>query len=151
MRERGGGLEEVDLIMGKPMKRDWEVFKRDVAKRASEPMVTLQKLGNISLNIVAFEALGEPDSVELLYDREECLMGIRAAVENCPHAYPVRKQSSGSGFVVSGRAFTQHYNIMTDVGRRFRAILDDGILAVDLKDSDAMSDAIAECRRARKR
>jgi hypothetical protein len=113
---------------------NFEVFTRRATPAAKGPTVTVQRQGNISLNYAAFEAMGEPDMVELLYDREDDVMGLRTAQDNSPHAYRLRKQSSGSGFVISGRAFTQHYDIKTDAARRFRAELnDDGILTVDLK------------------
>src|SRR3954466_7596810 len=110
---------------------NFEVFKGQRVVR-NAPAVTLQRTGLVSLNRAAFEALGEPEAVELLFDRDHWVIGMRPTCLDCAYAHPVRKQSTGSGFVISGRGFTQHYGIPIERATRYPAELKDGILTVDL-------------------
>ncbi len=114
---------------------NWEVFQRRAAPVVSQPFVTLQKRGTMSLNAAAFEALGEPEAVELLFDRGERLLGFRPVDPSAPHAYRPRKQGRTANYVVSGMALTQYYGVETDTARRYAAEMRDGVLVVDLKQS----------------
>jgi hypothetical protein len=112
----------------------FETFQKNRMPSKGQPAVTLQKRGALSLNNAAFEAIGSPSFVELLYDREEQLIGIRRSDEETPHAYAVR----GTGInqatrVVSGKAFLNYYDIPRDVARRWIAEERDGMLVIDLK------------------
>ena len=111
----------------------WETFRRRAAPVTTQPMVTIQKRGTISLNRPALEALGEPAAVELLYDRDERLMGLRPVDPVASHAYRPRKQGRTSNIIVSGQAFTQYFNVETSAARRYPAAMLDGVLVVDLK------------------
>lgn len=111
---------------------NFEVFKRQSVPITKEPMVTIQKRGNISLNQAALVALGEPESVELLFDKEERLIGFRSVDSATPHAYHVRRQSNSRSVLIAGRAFTQYFDIDTDVARRYSATVQGDILVVDL-------------------
>jgi hypothetical protein len=111
---------------------EFDVFRRQVPPVALEPTVTVQRDGLLTLNHAAYMELGAPEAVVLLYARRERLMGLRAAAAGTPDAYRVRKPSVGPGFLVSGRAFTRHYEIPTDIARRYHAAMIDGVLTVDL-------------------
>ncbi len=111
----------------------FEVFNRRTAPSTTQPLVTIQKRGTMSLNRSAFEALGEPDAVELLYDREERLLGFRPVDPAVPHAYRPRKQGNAANYILAGQAFTQYYGVETGTARRYRAKLLDDVLVVDLK------------------
>lgn len=112
---------------------NWETFRRRAAPVSTVPMVTIQKRGTLSFNRPAFEALGEPSAVELLYDREERVVGLRPIDPAAPHAYQPRQQGKTANWLVSGRAFTQYFGIETDTARRYPAVLQDDVLTVDLK------------------
>lgn len=114
---------------------NWESFTRRSAPIVVQPFVSVQRKGIISLNRAAFEALGAPEAVELLFDRSECLMGMRPTEPKTASAYPVRKQTSN--WVVAGIAFANFYGIDTSVARRYPAQLKDGVLTVDLKQQGA--------------
>jgi hypothetical protein len=99
-------------------------------------MITIQKGGNISMNLAAFEMLGgsadvEEMLVELLYNRENRVIGIRRS-SGSPHEYPLRKQSNSLNFIVAGRAFTKHYGINTDQARRYIGKLSNDVMMLDL-------------------
>src|ERR687891_800357 len=68
----------------------FETFKRNRMPSTQEPAVTIQKRGALSFNTAAYEALGSPKHVVLLYDRENKLVAIRKASTATPHAYVVR-------------------------------------------------------------
>ncbi|MGQ4818130.1 hypothetical protein ACQ1ZK_13345, partial [Enterococcus faecium] len=109
---------------------------------AKTPSVTIQKRGLISLNRAAFALMGEPEAVELLYDRDEKIVGLRPVGEVSAHSYPLRPQSNkqDSGpLMVGGTAFTQYYGIDTTVSRRWVPTLVDGVLCVDLKVEGAVA------------
>lgn len=112
----------------------FETFERNRMPSKGQPAVTIQKRGAISLNTAAYEAIGKPSFVVLLYDREERLIGIRESDANTPHAYGVRGTGKNQATrVVSGKAFLSYYDIPRDVARRWFAEERDGTLVIDLK------------------
>jgi hypothetical protein len=112
---------------------EFETFKRGGMPSRGEPAVTIQKRGALSLNAAAYETIGSPGYVELLYDREERRIGIRAS-DLSPHAYVVRGVGENEAtHVVSGKAFLNYYEIPRGVARRWIAEEQDGILVIDLK------------------
>lgn len=113
---------------------NFESFSRRMLPLKVEPFVTIQKRGTISLNRSAFAALGAPDAVELLYDRQRGIVGLRAIDPRAENAYQVRRTSSSASgpWVISAMAFTKFYDIDTSCSRRWVAFLDDGVLCADL-------------------
>jgi hypothetical protein len=117
---------------------NFEVFNKRSLRSGGGPKVTSQRGGIYALNQDAYEALGRPESVELLYDRDEQVMGFRAVPEGVSHAYAVRPQKNASSVLVSGRAFNQYYGITIDASRRHPATMIEDVLAVDLKSGEAV-------------
>jgi hypothetical protein len=111
----------------------FEVFTGRAHPAGEEKAITIHRRGLVSVNRAAHVALGEPEAVELLYDRGERVMGLRGVSPEVQHAYPVRRQRATSSLLVSGRAFTRCYGIPTDAARRYRARMLGNVLAVDLK------------------
>jgi hypothetical protein len=115
----------------------FETFTRRMIPLVSQPYVTLQKRGTISMNKAAHHLLGAPEAVELLYDRDASIIGFRAVDPKMEHAYAIRamgsrKEESGT-YMVSGIAFFKYYKIDTAEARRYAVTLnDDGILVLDL-------------------
>ena len=101
--------------------------------------MTLLKTGVISMNVVAYEALGRPAFLEFLYDRAEEIVGLRPLNVESQFSYPVRelKSASGGTFSASAKAFMLFYGIPMTSSIRRRAFLSGDILCVDLKDSGA--------------
>jgi hypothetical protein len=95
-------------------------FPRE-APRANRdaPMFTLQTRGLVSLNHAAFQALGEPMAVALLYDADEGIVGMRKVPKTHQNAYAVRKQARSQSYLVGAQAFTAYYKISTQRARRF--------------------------------
>ncbi len=116
----------------------FEVFKKRMVPLTKVPYVTLQKRGTISFNQAAHAALGSPDAIELLYDPEERVIGVRAVDPSVEHAYPTRGVGGDQGkatrtFLVSGAAFVKFYGIPNDISTRYPAHMEDDILFIDLK------------------
>ncbi|MHB8466743.1 MAG: hypothetical protein ACYDH6_19230 [Acidimicrobiales bacterium] len=116
----------------------FEVFtRRRYRPDEQEPWVTIQKAGGISFNNAAFEALGEPKAIELLFNRKQRILGVRSVDSSVPHAYKVQAPGGGKrdkGFIISGRSFMAFYGIEQDEARRRKATVDSGTLYVDLNE-----------------
>jgi hypothetical protein len=110
----------------------FEVFNEKVMATAGQAYVSIQKGGVIRMNRAAYALIGEPEQVELLFDAERQLVGLRPAKAGVPHAYVVRKHARGSSFLVSGARFASHYGIPIDAGRRWLASLDGDILCFNV-------------------
>ena len=110
----------------------FEVFDKRMAPLAKAPSVTIQKRGIFSINRVAHKLIEEPETVELLFDKENKVIALRPSKE--PHAYSIRPQPSrDTGQVIlSATAFTQYYDIDTSVSRRYKPYEQDGMLCIDL-------------------
>jgi hypothetical protein len=115
----------------------FEVFDKRLTPLTKAPVVTIQKRGVMSLNRAAHALIGEAATVELLYDRDEQLVGIRPVSDDVPHAYPVRPQATTKQtgpLLIAGTAFVQYYDIDTSISRRWTPTVRDGVLCVDLKE-----------------
>jgi hypothetical protein len=111
----------------------FEVFKRRAVPRtANEAFVTIQRKGVIAFSRGAYESLGGPAAIELLYDAERQVAGFRSIELGAEHAYPVRVNGKKTSHMVSGILFTRHYGIPTEVARRWPAYLDGAVLCIDL-------------------
>ncbi len=112
----------------------FETFTKRMSPRSTEPYITIQKRGTMSINRASYELLGEPEAVELLFDRSDEVMGLRKVDRSSAHAYPLRGSGSRqSSFMLSGMAFTKYYGIDTSVARRYVAVLEAGVLQANLK------------------
>ena len=114
------------------MVRNFEVFRGRHMVRTVQPMITIQKGGSIVLNEAAYTALGQPHSVELLYDREQAAIGVRAASPSVLHSYSVQRQKGSNSYHVTGRSFTSYYEIDVSEPHRYQAQLEEDVLVADL-------------------
>ena len=98
------------------------------------PRVGIQRSGKISLNRVAFEHLGEPSFVVLMFDRERQAIGLRAAKEDVPYAYSVNRQDPYDSYRISARAFLNHYGITyRDESLTFYPKMEGEILVINIE------------------
>lgn len=113
----------------------FETFTKRMVPLKKAPYITIQKRGTMSFNAAANGALGNPDAVELLYDPDNKIMGVRAVDPAVEHAYPLRSPSkTDRSFILSGTAFTKYYEIDTTVSTRRQAYMEGDILCIDLKE-----------------
>jgi hypothetical protein len=115
---------------------EFEVYRRNRVPVASAPAVTVTQRAQLSINDTAFEALGSPKAVELMYSRADRIVGMRPVDPSEPHAYVPRTRASknrGHGpYVVSGAAFFSYYGIEVEQTTRYQATVKDGMLTFDL-------------------
>ena len=121
------------------MARIWDEFRAvpDI-RRPDQMRVSINERGIISLNRRAWEALKEPEDVVLVYDRLNCVIGLKPAHPRLDNAVPVRNfNAKGGRFVL--RAISMCVHIGITIGRTliFRSpVIDDtGVLELDLRDT----------------
>jgi hypothetical protein len=113
----------------------FETFTRQ-RRHGRQPFVTIQKKGVISLNRAAFEALNNPEFVELLYDPGARLVALRKVDSSVEHSYQVRAPvENHATWLISGAAFVGYYEIDTSVSVRRAARTDGDLLIIDLNDA----------------
>src|SRR5215210_3643772 len=112
----------------------FEVFNKRAASVSKHPYVTLQRKGPFSFNQAAFELMGSPEAVELLYDADTERVAFRPVAPDRPQAFPVRAQGKNSvTHIVAGQSFARHYELDTSVARRYAPVTEDGMLVLDLR------------------
>lgn len=106
----------------------FEVFHRtDSARRNRGLSITITRRGVLALSPDALRALGEPQWVHLLYDRDARTIGISAAESDGDDSFTVR----GTGQVAAA-AFCRYYDIpIGETGVRWPAEKHNDILYVD--------------------
>ncbi len=119
---------------------EFERYRRTNPPAPKGPFVTVHKRGNISFNRSAFELLGEPEALELLFSKPDRVIGLKAAPPGGPYSFAVKGApgrtpgSKPSSYRVNCISFVNHYGIDHGVSRRYEAEpREDGILVVDLK------------------
>ena len=113
----------------------FQVYEKGSAPVSTVPSVTIQKRGLISVNKAAYEALGSPEGVELLWDSERRAIALRPAELTNQNAYPMRAQASHSDkgpWLVAGTLFTQFIGLDTSQAYRWTPTVEDGLLVVDV-------------------
>ncbi len=112
---------------------EYELFEYRHVTMGKAPMITLQKRGTFSLNRTAYEQLGSPEHIQLLYNRKRNRVGFQVAAADAPHAYSLSPQASNSNYQIGARSFCLYYNIpIGDGSKRFNATLEGDILSIDL-------------------
>jgi len=114
----------------------FEVFNRRSVPRSADPFLTIQKRGICSMNFSAFQALGgtatdEHMAVELLFDREQRIIGIRKSAD-APNSYIIRKLDKSKSYVLSASAFMVYYKVDTTASKRYRCQHENGMLTIRL-------------------
>jgi hypothetical protein len=96
-------------------------------------MVAIHVRGVLAFNSQALDALEKPEAVELFYDRDAMIIGMKGASRSSPDSYVVRHHTRNSA-QIAGQSFLEYYDIPPEVrGRRYRAEVQDEMLTVDLR------------------
>lgn len=113
---------------------EFEVFDKRAATTNPNPMVTIQRGGHFSLNKAAYRAMGEPETVEILFSRANKVIGFRPVSPTSPRGFPVKPQgkSSPTTFMIAGQAFAKHYELDVSTARRYGVEVKDSILLLNL-------------------
>jgi len=120
------------------------VYEKGSSPAPTVPSATIQKRGLISLNRAAMDLLrgnseADPRGVELLWDSERRVIGIRGVPLDAPNAYPLRPQANKvkGPFLIAGTMFTRFIELNTDEARRWTPSIEEGILCIDLNSPSA--------------
>ena len=109
-------------------------FDKRAAVASKSPFVTLQRKGPFSFNQAAYDLLGKPEAVTLLYDEDERVIGFKPTSISNPRAFPLRPQGQNAvTFVVAGQAFAKHFGIDTSTARRYAVEKREDMVILDLK------------------
>lgn len=120
----------------------FETFVKGVSTRSKKPTVTMQRRGIMSFNPAAYEALGSPETVELLYSSARKMIAVRPVdASQASHAITMRgvggkaAAKNGKGaMLLAATAFCQAYDIDTTETVRRDVEVSDGVLVIDLND-----------------
>lgn len=136
---------------------EFEVYSRTRAANSTEAAVTLTAYGILALNKQAWEILGKPEAIVLLYARTERVIGIRPAAQGEDGAYPCRANGRHSK-AISASAFFRYMSIPIGktaaergVSYRLPLVMQDGIGTVDLKQQGTPVNRKDNLRRAQRR
>lgn len=111
---------------------NFEVFTRRNPPSSPGPTLTLTKRGVLTLNTAAYEAIGRPDSVQLLWDRDNRIVGVRPAAG--ADTYNINK----TNLMINAAAFTRWVGFKSthDMPNALRwdAYVEDDVLCMRLTD-----------------
>jgi hypothetical protein len=121
----------------------FKLFERDTAPAPTSPSMTIQKGGLISLNAAAADLLSNPAAVQLYYDGDFNIIGIKAVKPGAAHSFKTRRQPTSKKsssrhrgtMLFSGQLFTKRIGLDTSQARRYTPRMDPSgdMLTVDLK------------------
>jgi len=114
-------------------------------KPATTPMVTLRTEPRFSLNESAYDALGRPEGIVFLYDKNVRAIGFRAVLPDTggvTGAYRIKqsKRSKYRWYTVYARQFIRFLGLRVEKAHTFKATMEGGDLAIWL-DADIWPDS----------
>jgi hypothetical protein len=110
----------------------FELFTRRSTPIVKDHYIAIHKRGTLSLNRSAVEALGQPEAVQLLFNREKRIIAFRPVEPKAEGAYPLRRQQQSNSWLVAGQAFLKFYEIDHSITRRYTGELRDKMLRISL-------------------
>lgn len=119
------------------MEWNWEQFEQGPVEAHSERIhVTLNSRGTLFFNRRAFETLGEPDAVALMYDRRRSTIGVTHAPTSRQNAFRLKRKDSRGGRVLYASNFCHFYSIRPEETLAFTAaeVNKEGVLILDLNE-----------------
>lgn len=124
------------------MIKHWTSFEGTPnGKRREMARVTLGKSKTILLNAHAYQAFGEPPAVEMLFDGNRNIIGLKPCDPQKKNAFTFRRSKQGKHVQISIGAFLTHFEIKPTRTVLFEEIdIDsDGILTLDMTKTTAVS------------
>lgn len=116
--------------------RDWKIFEGNPnGRRRDKARVTLGPSRTFLLNEHAHRAIGSPGAVELMFDGNRRLIGMRPCDPHKANAFPLKRASGRLKHrIISAGAFLTHNKLKTDRTMLFVDIdIDpDGTVVLDL-------------------
>ena len=119
----------------------WTVFEgMQNGRRSQRVRVTLNKQRTMVLNKVAYEGIGAPKAVELMFDANQKLIGLRRCDPGKKNAFFIRPSEQGRHVSIALGSFLTHFEIKPTRTMLFEdPKLDaDGLLTLDLTKTTAV-------------
>jgi hypothetical protein len=111
---------------------NFEIFRRGAAPIGKQPYVTLNKRGVFLINKAAYQAIGQPQAVIMMFDPSEKIVGMQPVEAGTADAYAVHTTTRDRSFLVSGKAFCNYYELPLGTSIRYPASVNDGILCINI-------------------
>ena len=94
------------------MTERWTEFQGRPNKAGpDEARVTLNPRGVLHLNKTAFEALGMPAAVKLMYEEDRRVIGLKPHDAKHANAFPVKQKDKWHNRVIHTASFCRHFGI----------------------------------------
>ncbi len=118
-------------------------FYEGATSEGTNPRITIRKGGQLVLTSGAVEMLGDDvEFVQIGFDRNTGVVGIRAATEDAKGRYRLRSQKTSGSRLVTGKRFFTHNGLTIEKAQTFDAeAYDGGIVGFKLTDEPAEADA----------
>ena len=132
------------------MRIEWSILPRgDVAPHNSGVYVTINKLGTIAMNRVAYQRMGAPAAFLVMFDRVNNRIALKPTGATMKNAYPARKYGRRGGRVVRAfRIFSEFGVVIRETVEFKDAEIDqDGQLILDLRTARVSARAHSQCRK----
>lgn len=111
----------------------FEIFEKGAIKPDLVPEVTVLKKKSLYLNAPARKLIQDPGFVELLFDRERQIIGIKPSGAANPNSYKL-SQATDTSWSISLVAFARFYELEFSESRKRIASLEGNVLCVNLRD-----------------
>lgn len=95
--------------------------------------VGIAKQGVFTINPAAYELLDKPSFVELLFDKVNKKVGIKAVEKPSNTAFDIRPFPNGLQHRINARRFTRHYGIKPSQGKPFKVEKVGDIISFDVE------------------
>ena len=123
--------------------KHWTRFqgRPNSAVRSDGLRVTINPKGCIRLNLKAWEALGCPEAVELLFDKRRGVIGILKTETWAENAFPTKPESNGRGRRIFASPFCRHIELNARRTMLFNTaeVDDEGVLSLPLESLTAVT------------
>jgi hypothetical protein len=111
----------------------WEAFRGQLPPEPTAPRVSLRQDRRLSLNQAAYDLLGCPTEVVLLYSAARRAIGIRVTPENIGRRFHVRQEGDAARYVIESAPFIRYYRIDYSQLTVFETVqFEDGMLVLSL-------------------
>ncbi|MGI8854644.1 MAG: hypothetical protein ACR2JW_02745 [Thermomicrobiales bacterium] len=111
----------------------WEVLDQAYVSRDDmRPFISLQLRGTFQVNRAAYEKLGRPNAVKLLYDRTKRVVGFIATDLGERGAFKVRKSGNAESYQVAAKSLINNFDLDVQETQRYEARMYGDVLGIDL-------------------
>lgn len=132
------------------MKVEWVLVKKDDIKAQWAGLyVSMNRLGSIVINRVAYERMDSPAAFHVMFDKVNSRIGLKPTAAAMKHAYPARKQGRRGARIIRVNRLLKEFGLKVPDTLDFPdAEVDvDGMLIIDLRTARVSPKAHSQCRK----